>query len=129
MRIAREDRRKQFLPVAFALGGVVVDVVGEWQAARARHVPLGFGNIAQGDGPAFGFVAVEQRRTGPALGRGLQFPRKVQCIADAGVHAEATGIGELVRSVPGEKHAPHPVAIRNQVTSRPDHDEIGRAHV
>src|SRR6185369_10989887 len=78
------------------------DVAG---AGGERECAVGGFDEAAGEGDAFGFKAVEQRRRGAASEDVGQFPGEVHGVADAGVHALAADGAVDVGGVAEEEHA------------------------
>src|SRR6202012_1281399 len=58
-----------------------------------------------GDRPAFNFVSIEERRAAPPLHGGVELPRKIDGIADTGVHAKPTGRRRQMACIAADKHA------------------------
>src|SRR5262249_59868951 len=74
---------------------------GAQDAAEPDSVMQTEVGIGLGDWTALGLIAVEQRRSPPAVEHRLDLPGQVVRVLDAGVHAEAARGGEAMRRVAG----------------------------
>src|SRR5215467_714661 len=81
-----------------------IDVVLLRCAAEAAVVLQRNLGGARGGRPALVIVALEQSLAAPAAEHGRQFPAEVECILDAGIHAETAVRRMRVRSVAGKEH-------------------------
>src|SRR5262249_52697076 len=79
----------------------VVLLCGAAQAAVVLQRTLGG---ARGGRPALVIVALEQALAAPAAEHRRQFPTEVECILDAGIHAETAVRRMRVRGVAGKEH-------------------------
>ena len=75
--------------------------------------------VAQADRPALALVGLEQAFRRPALERGRELPAEIDGIADAGVHAVATGRDVLVRRIARQEDAAALVALGQQEMREP----------
>ena len=95
--------------------------------ARGEHaaqIAAGFLHGALCHRLALDAVGPQQFRAAPPLDDGLQLPRQIDGVGDAGVHAEAAGRRHQMAGVAGQEDAVGAVAVGHQFASHPGHDRF-----
>jgi hypothetical protein len=96
-----------------------VRMIGGAPTQPATHCRARSFYISQANRVALFFVGSEQLRSAPSRERGRKFPRKIDSVSHAGIHAESAGRYHQMRGVSGDKNAAFTVTLRAEQMLRP----------